>query len=298
MLDQRMVRDLAPDAVGTVRYNHEGCPAGTDTRRRLYVTRKGDPPTLVVAYCHNCGESGVASERDKIIFANTQFAKQELMTGEKHEAPEDLPETSEPLVDHVGKSWPMRYGITDEEMNGFNLRWDVEEGKIVLPIYRYIDRNRGREGEEDILSSHLIGYQLRRYFQADNRPKYMTSKFSGTNILETLVANNTLGVVPCVVIVEDLLSAIKVSRSARVTVPLYGTHIRSERLLELSKIYPVIVWLDNDGPQVLKHRDRIKSLVDCFGRKCSVVDTLQDPKGYATPNISEVLDVHARLTIT
>ena len=127
-LTKQLVRDLAPESIGTARYNHEDCPAGTDTRRRLYVTRKADAPHLVLAYCHNCGESETAIERDTFIFNNVALAKAELERGYAVEKPEDVPETSEPLVSYEAKAWPMRYGITDPEMDGCNLRWDVEDG--------------------------------------------------------------------------------------------------------------------------------------------------------------------------
>ncbi len=48
---------------GTERVNHDDCPAGTDNKRRLYVTRKEDGH--VVAYCYNCGYSGATSGTSK-----------------------------------------------------------------------------------------------------------------------------------------------------------------------------------------------------------------------------------------
>ena len=38
----------------TMRINHEECPAGKDTRRRFYITRK---PDVLLGYCHNCQNS-------------------------------------------------------------------------------------------------------------------------------------------------------------------------------------------------------------------------------------------------
>ena len=52
---QQMIDDLEPGE--TVRYNHTDCPAGEDTRRRLYLTRPHADPTWVLGYCHNCQDS-------------------------------------------------------------------------------------------------------------------------------------------------------------------------------------------------------------------------------------------------
>lgn len=49
---------LFPSRGNTVNINHEDCPAGNDTRRRLYVTIT--PEGTLLGYCHNCGSKGWA----------------------------------------------------------------------------------------------------------------------------------------------------------------------------------------------------------------------------------------------
>jgi hypothetical protein len=279
MLSKQMIRDNAPDYIGTTRINHEDCPAGTDTRRRLYLTRKHADTGVVLAHCFNCGESGAAAEKDKMIFASGSNLRENTLTED------ELPDTCDPIeTDKDAMAWVARYGIRPVEWDAAGITFDNDTGRVCLPIIRNITFKAGNTWER----GGLLGYQLRSVKHREKGPKYLTVKFSGTEALETTILNEAAAF-PVTVVVEDMLSALKVSRMVRRCIPLYGTHIRSERILELSKEYPVIVWLDNDNQTVVKAAERIVSLVHAFGRQATRVDGV-DPKHYSVGDICQVLD--------
>jgi hypothetical protein len=66
-MKNRLSRDTSREILGKVRasggstdeyrFNHEGCPAGEDTRGRLYAKITEDRKLLLL-HCFNCGKSG------------------------------------------------------------------------------------------------------------------------------------------------------------------------------------------------------------------------------------------------
>lgn len=279
MIERKVIVDNAPEYVGTVRVNHTGCPAGEDLRRRLYLTRKPDLKTIL-AYCHNCQEAGVAREQDKLIFGGAVTVREKRQETE-------LPDCDPVHFSKAAMAWLAQYGIKPPDWESLNFGFEPDQGRLVMPVWGDI---RLPYGSERYTAKEILGYQSRRLGQYDASPKYLTAKFSGTTELETTILNeDATRTHSCVVLVEDLVSAIKVSKVARLTVPMYGCHVRSERILELSRELPVIVWLDNDNPTVMKQASRIHHLVRAFGMESHLITDKQDPKKYTTYQIDAVL---------
>jgi hypothetical protein len=96
-----------------------------------------------------------------------------------------------------------------------------------------------------------------------------------------------LGTGQSVVLVEDLISAHKVSQVIN-TVPLFGTQISSPILYYLKQENkPIILWLDNDQfPEVYKKADNLRILT---GLSVSVIRSELDPKEYNANQISHFI---------
>ena len=90
---QETIDEMEPGS--TARINHEKCPAGEDTRRRLYFTKPaaGD---VVLGYCHNCQMGG--------RFHAESYRENEFNTGEilKTDEWKDIEDT----VSFDIKEWP------------------------------------------------------------------------------------------------------------------------------------------------------------------------------------------------
>ena len=118
----------APDS-GTVRVNHDECPAGQDTRRRLYVTRKEDGN--VIAYCHNCSNSGFHSSasrfrRNPVVRTLVESEEKELV----------MPETMRDGRDYWPREmvmWLIKCGIPLHIAEDYGICYDSERHRVVIP---------------------------------------------------------------------------------------------------------------------------------------------------------------------
>lgn len=108
----------------------------------------------------------------------------------------------------------------------------------------------------------IVGWQIRT---DSGKPKYLTYTTGkvATRIYGT--EGKTL------YLVEDLLSALVVSRGLKArAMPLFGTHLTTEHLSRIlilkaqEKINRVIVWLDNDNPQVVRKAVQISSSLSSY----------------------------------
>lgn len=200
------------------RVSHTGCPAGEDTKRRLWVKRLADGS--VVAFCHHCGRSG-----------RSKHGARQVFRASPPEAPDTirLPPDFDPRFDNwpaKAKAWVSQYGIFPNEIGS----WGYSEriGRVVIPIFN---------------GSDLLGYQMRRVHEQDPGPKYLTR---GRNLVYAVGHRSKSGVV-C----EDALSAVKLSRFCK-AYALLGTTLRRGTALKIAdECDRVLVWLDNNNAQVL-----------------------------------------------
>lgn len=121
-----------------------------------------------------------------------------------------------------------------------------------------------------------------RYFGSGTYPKYITHGYvSSTYNIHWHDKNSKE-----IVVVEDFISAIKVSRVIN-CMPLFGSSIPSGRLKVLSQTFDsLIIWLDKD-----KQSD-YPSLVNkgsTYFDKCKCIFSDFDPKQYSTEEIKCLL---------
>ena len=273
-LSYRDFVSLAPTEVGVeARHNHEQCSAGADTRRRLYVTRTDS--TTVTAYCHNCGRGGFWKQlggrsRDdiRLLYA----ARDNLYNGEEPEDGSQCAQQSSAVPkgewSNHATGWVKRYGITDAEIERFKIGYHLPTGRVCLPVYR------GRV---------LIGYQLRDVV-GDTDTKYLTEKMGA----KTLLFRVRNGKRTCV-IVEDMLSAIKVGRQVD-TAAMLGSSLNHEIIAKLASEYDeVIIWMDNDNIVIKRKQNEYKSLLDMLCKSARIIRTSRDPKDYTDEEIRREL---------
>lgn len=231
------------------RQNHDEC---NDRRGRLYSRFVNNG---WVWHCFNCGKSGFEkcspAERGK-NYAQKRNMKTE--TDEKNTTCE-LPSDYRPITKH---KWLSDYGITEEECLAYRIGISEKMGRIILPIY-----------DENEL---LLGYQARAIEKSN--VKYITHKNTDKPLL--FLSNRRDG--DRVVIVEDILSAIKVGRVAP-AIAILGSPERAGKGVKLKiRGYPlVIIWFDADK---LKSGLLWASHLKCLGHDTSVVWTDRDPKEY------------------
>lgn len=209
---------------GQRRVKHD-CGAGTP----LVVYHKDDGWS---AYCHRCGEPGFVprpaeslSERLARIAARQQV--------EANASRSVVP--PQPMVNDVtlwpapARVWLYKAGLSNDDIYNLGIYYHEETDRVVVPV---------------IDDGVLVYWQARAYdwTPASSRPKYLNPVGASNSGVLFLVPESSV-----LVLVEDYLSAYRVSRSGYSCMCLLGTKL-SDKLLSrvLGTGLPVRVWLDND----------------------------------------------------
>jgi len=165
--------------------------------------------------------------------------------------------TTVPEIPRQAMKWLLSYGISVDEIAKHSIEWSPDRNSLVL-------LNTGS------------------YWQGRNfgvGPKYMSNGVKPLTIY---------GEGDILVLVEDILSAIKVSRvSGYCAVPLLGSSLPTDWQSTLTDKYDIILfWLDRDkAKNSIRFKNRIKSL----GKASKVIITERDPKEYNTKEIEKWL---------
>lgn len=126
----------------------------------------------------------------------------------------------------------------------------------------------------------LLNYQTRRLNDDDNSPKYLGrgsknlfhSRFTKTNYC---------------VIVEDMLSAIRVGELCS-CVALCGTSLPRTKIWDIVDLFKAaIIWLDGDAPGI-KAASKIEHQLSLY-MPCKIIRSTEDPKTYSKKEIRGIL---------
>lgn len=156
----------------------------------------------------------------------------------------------------VPKRWLLKYGITDKEILDNGIGWNEEKQLLVL-----IHNHKFYQG---------------RSFRPD-RPKYLTK---GKPVLTFYGDGDKL------IVVEDVLSAIKVSR-VTTAMPLLGSYMPLEWATIVCKRFKQVgIWLDRDKA---KESLKMARILRERGLDSGSIITDLDPKEYSTEKIKEFI---------
>ena len=257
-IDRQVLAEHATIGVGVVHINHDDCPAGVDTRRRLYITRKDNG--VILGYCHNCGSSGVSVHRYTV---HRVAHVESMVTQEEISMPANL--------ELYPKHWPIEAfkwvsdaGISLTTAQKYALAYDLDTRRVIIPKFN--------------LDNELVMYQSRNV-GLDDGPKYITVKKLGAQIHDPM-RRSALVPSDTVVICEDQLSAIRIVEDGKCdAIPLYSSNVKFTKLLTPGSNYgKIIVWLDNDGVAVTRHRDVLINNLRVIGKVTYGVYHHSDPK--------------------
>lgn len=293
MLDLKNYTTVMDDiTVGeTRRVNHSTCEAGADERRRLYLTRTVADPTKVVAYCHNCQQGGVWTDRDYKAYRN-----------QRHQSPTSTvlscDEVVVPpgLVDKVvqwpapAQAWRYKKGPSKKMCEQYGIQYDPSSERVYLPRYAQWDM-RGRS------NTPLIGYQLRSLNGVGS--KYLTVHKDGepgyTKLLDTAYCQHDYAI-----IVEDLCSGLHILESCSkdesngpMVFVNYGTKVDPTMMYTIANNFKwCVVWLDNDGQHIHNQAQLMVRTIKMYSNDINVkaLDWMDDAKYHEADHVVHALD--------
>ena len=288
---KHIVDDL--EVGGTVRVNHDDCPAGSDTRRRLYLTRTVANPEAIVAYCHNCQE---------VVYYNDgkhqpyRYAKHQTVPKNVLQVTREL--IKPPHVDVRIEDWPVeaQAWAYSNKLNAvlcehYNIGYDPASDRVYLPRHTWVVNHTYGD---------LQGYQLRNVEHTRNVPKYLTVQQADEKGYTEIAVSSRDYMFKVCVIVEDYVSGIHVAEAhancdKQVTVLVnYGTKLSYAVMARAAEWDNIAVWLDNDSDHVKNHADRMVRTMRLM-KGDGVIRAIMpetDPKHYTYDGIRDTLGAY------
>lgn len=271
----------------TARTNHIDCPAGVDSRRRLYLTRPASSAGIVLGFCHNCQESGIT--RDQVTkYRDFNLTKPPPKT-KNFEVPHDM-EADPKMWPESAIHWRIAKGLTIGQCRMALIQYDPSSHRIYLPMYDKVNSD-GSLYEDG--GSTLRGFQLRQIDATG--PKYYTALQDGGTKPATRLNHS---VSDLCVLVEDLASGLALtyacsSGSVHYSVSVvvnYGIKVTVETLADNVDCKKNLVWLDNDGGVVDEQSRTIARTWSLLSGKATHREAdASDPKGLSDEDLLSVL---------
>jgi DNA primase len=269
MIDDKYFSNSMTLGVG---YRHKhACPSGEGHDRPLVVTRM---ETGWKWYCHRCGEKGIKHAKGLSPSEWLKFNKAKEVREHNVVSKVKLPHGMTTDIPATGLAWLYKYNLNDADISYYNIQYSTTLNRVVLPVY---DSNM-----------ELVYYQARNLGEITARsPKYMNVKARGRKDIYFDVGDIENPTDDCV-IVEDILSAIRVGKHLD-TVALLNAYIPDELLLrQLITYEKIILWLDPDKWDRMSRKvKRFRS----FNYDVIMIRANQDPKYYTDVEIAEKLEV-------
>jgi Zn ribbon nucleic-acid-binding protein len=231
---------------------HEPCPS-CGSRDNLGVWSDGH------SFCFGCGyRTGPEG--------NLGTARRRLDGEVKGESVPPLPEDVSTYIPEVPYNW-LKKCLTDEEILKHRIGWSQGRLSVVFPVF-------DQQG-------NLLMWQSRYFGPLGNFPKYLTKGYKG-DILHVLGEHPSNRVV----LVEDLISAIVVSRVEN-SMPLWGSTIHLKTLRQLARYYgQIAIWLDSDK---LKEAVKAQGVARLLFESVEVLHTEEDPKYQQQEQLAKIL---------
>ena len=246
--------------------SHQACPEcrkrGKDTKGdNLYVWEDGH------AFCFSCqyteiNGKAIGEKIEKLAKAqNEEIVKEKTTYG--------LPPDSDKTIDVKALKWLDSYGITREEIIEHDLWWSVKYNWLIFPF---------RDGD-----GNIIAFQARVFNSTIKGHKW----YSQGKLDELLhILGSTKHPNSAIIVVEDIISAIKVARYAR-SLPLFGSFFGLQKLNRLRMFTKsLVVWLDAD-----KYSEAIRKsqLASRLGYVATAAFTEEDPKSCSDEDIKNII---------
>lgn len=236
----------------------EGC--GTDKSQIISHSAHG-----FSRHCFRCGTSAFKPHGTRSIADIERHKKERALLEATSLA---LPDDFTLHVPAHAAVWYYKYGISAALAREYGIGYTPDLDRIVLQV------------RED---SKLTALQLRAV-QPGVKPKYINP--GGASVASALFYAGDKQ--SSVVVVEDIISAIKVGR-VHFAASILGTNLTDQRLAKLARdCTRVILWLDNDKAGDFGYQKASRKL-ELIGLNYRRVRTEKDPKAYSLDDIRSIL---------
>lgn len=166
-------------------------------------------------------------------------------------------------------NWLSKYEITVPEALKHGFFYHPRRNQLIFPWY------------DDTLN--VVGFQARN-FSPDSKRKYFTQG-DIANLLPIYYHSPT-GPTRSLILVEDVISAVKISRY-KDAMPCLSSSVPLSKLSRLAGLYrSFTIWLDGN---MFANATRMANQLQAMGCQTSVILTPKDPKEYSYTDLQEIL---------
>jgi hypothetical protein len=271
------------------KFKRNGKPCSINKDAACQLTRKYDGWYY---HCHRCMAAGFISDGNRspstVMKAIDKLKEPTNQIIANISLPSDFTPMKGKRKDNVpwaAYHWLWGNKLIEDDFKKFNIGWSNIYQRIIFPCYAtaYLLPSESR-------ATKLLGWIGREPFYSSkktrpaNIPKYLTKRAEGLKWLHYHVPTKSS---ENIVLVEDCVSAIRVSNATRWHgLAMLTTHIPARLLISLKNMN-VWVWLDADAmSQAVKRTASLRAL----GLNAKFVHTLRDPKHYDNLAIYKILN--------
>lgn len=229
---------------------HEACPEC----RKLGNDRHGNNLGVYSDGSNYCFKCGYSTRRS---FIPTQVARVEPTVVLPHDVVSEIPAAA--------KQWLGRYQLSRLDLQPHHLMWSEQWSRLIFP---YFD------------ATGLLAWQGRYIGEDTTKAKWFSQGKIHEIIHPVKVTKREA------VLVEDIVSAIKVSRFTG-AIPIFGSSVSNKQLLRLKTVVDR-VWYYLD-PDMRAKSVKLSATANLLGLKSSVIFSDRDPKEHTNEELECIL---------
>lgn len=253
MIDKQFLKDYSSTlSLGTqIHVNHEGCSAGVDSKKRLYIKRVVGG---VLGYCHHCRDHGFWRElsTDGTLLRKWLMGKSTDHPVVHRDSYIDYDVSRSDISSVAILNWLHKYYINPLKNHVDNKYFRQEGSSLYLPLYSG--------------NNTQYGYQQRIFGVG---PKYTThyTKNIPDDVSWFFKPVKELAEERVLYITEDYTSAYRIWRDTKhQSLALLKTSISNHTIGMIRKLQykTICIWLDPDEPGIIASKKIIERLRFCL----------------------------------
>jgi DNA primase len=242
----------------------------------------GNSPSMLIShrengystYCFRCDEpeSHAFVPHGQRSIGEIQRHKRELQ--EAKGKPPHLPLDAVWTIP-VTYAWFLKFGISLVEATSRGFMWSEFFNRVVVPIYS--------------MNSTSLDAVHMRAVRPDDKPKWLNMGRPSPDAMYWTACDRNYTKSSFIVVVEDLISAIKIDLAGYNAVAILGSDITDVQVQRIIKeTASVVVWFDNDAAGRKGAKDAIKQFT-MQGIQTLHIESEQDPKAYSREMIQSYI---------
>lgn len=226
--------------------------------RKLGNDRSGDNLAVYSdghSYCYRCGYH---SNRTRITNSTTKSIPSSII----------LPADVTTELPYEARQWLNKYELTRLDISRNHIMWSEKYSRIVFPYFN---------------ETELLAWQG-RYIGEDKTKAKWFSQGKIHEIIHPLQVHQRQAV-----LVEDIVSAIKVSKICG-AIPIFGSSVSTKQILRLKSIVDEVwFWLD---PDMRGKSLKLAHISNILGLTAHTIFSDKDPKEHTHEEINNILNTH------